>query len=176
MVFDINKKIPLNMGKFDLRRQNHVIKGEIGEIILKNKIPYLYRTKEIKPRDILDYKFPFGKIPLAVREFLTENWYTLDLFRFLSENYKFKNVELYEIKVRNYYPNLRREAYIPDITCNELKAYKTALKLGFIVKSAIIWFYDDWRYDLVIKYFNPKDFKIHDGSKKFINFLKGPLK
>jgi len=172
MVFDINKKIPLNKGKCDLRRQNHVMKGEIGEIIIKNKIPYLHRTKELKPRDILDYNFPFGKLPLTIKRFLTKHWHTLDLFRFVSENYKFKNLELYEVKVRNYYPNLRKEAYIPDITRNELKVYKTALKLGFVVKSATIWFYDDWRYDITIKDFNPKDFKIHDGSKSFLNFLK----
>jgi len=176
MVFDINKKIPLNKGKFDLRRQDYTVKGEIGEIIIKNKIPYLRRTREIRPSDILDYNFPFGDLPSKVKEFLRKNWHTIDLFRFSCKDSKFHNLELYEVKVRNYYPNLRREAYIPDITHNELKVYKTALKLGFLVKSATIWFYDDWRYDIFIKDFNPKDFKIHDGSKRFLNFLKNSSK
>jgi len=171
MVFDINKKIPLNMGEYDLRRQNIKIKSEVGEVIAKHRVPYLHLRREYK-QDYLDQRFPFGFIPLSVKEFIKKYWFSIDAFRFVSENYQFSNIEFYEIKVRNYYPNLRKEAYIPDMTKRELDIYEKAIKAGFIVKVIIIWFYDDWRYDIVIKDFNPRDFKIAEGSKAFLYKMK----
>lgn len=171
MVFDINKKIPLNMGKYDLRRQNIKLKSELGEIIAKHRIPYLHLIREHK-KDYLNQKFPFGELPKDVREFLIKNWYSLDAFRFKSNNYQFTNLELFEVKVRSYYPNLRKEAYIIDMTSNELNLYKIARKKGFDVFVIEIWLYDDWRYDIKIKNFDKADIKLAEGSKKFLSNIQ----
>ena len=171
MVFDINKKIPLNMGKYDLRRQNIKIKSEVGEVIAKYRIPYLHLRREYK-KDYLDQQFPFGYLSEEIKHFLKEKWFSIDAFRFKSENYKLINLQLFEIKARSYYPNLRKEAYIVDVTSKELGIYKKAIKNGFEVFIVIIWFYDDWRYDVLIKNFNSAEIKIGEGSKRFLNKLE----
>jgi len=171
MVFDINKKIPLNMGKYDLRRQNINLKSEVGEIIAKHRIPYLHLIRERK-QDYLDKKFPFGYLPEKVKKFLMKNWFSIDSFRFRSKDYKFENLELFEIKLRSYYPNLKKEAYIVDVTKNELKIYKEARKRGFDVFVVVIWLYDDWRYDIKINNFSSMPLKIAEGSKRFLENKK----
>ncbi len=171
MVFDITKKIPLNMGKYDLRRQNIKLKSEIGEIIAKNRIPYLHLRREHR-RDYLDQNFPFGYLPSKPKQFLKENWFSIDAFRFKSTNHNFVNLELFEIKLRSYYPNLRREAYIPDMTSRELAIYKKAVKEGFEVFIAVIWLYDDWRYDVSIENFKSAAIKIIEGSESFLKRIK----
>jgi|GEM_PF-2036367 len=172
MVFDIKKKIPLNMGKFDLTRQDVHLKAELGEIIAKHKISYLHLKREYKP-DYLEKDFPFGKLPDKIKDFLKENWFSIDSFRFRIKNKKEINLELFEIKLRSYYPNLRREAYIIDMTSNELEIYKKAIKMGFNVFVVVVWLYDDWRYDLSIKSLKDSEIKIAEGSKEFLNRLDG---
>jgi len=171
MVFDINKKIPLNKGTYDLRRQNIRLKSDLGEIIAKHRIPYLHLIRERK-QDFLDRKFPFGDLPKNAKNFLKKNWFSIDSFRFKSNDYKFSNLELFEIKLRSYYPNLRREAYIIDMTSNEVKIYKEAIKNGFDVFVVTIWLYDDWKYDVVIKNFNSTKLKIIEGSNAFLKQIK----
>ena len=171
MVFDINKKLPLNMGEYDLRRQDIKLKSEAGEVIAKHRIPYLHLRREHK-KDYLDQEFPFGCIPERAKSFLKDNWFSIDAFRFRSENYRFSNLELFEIKLKSYYPNLRREAYMIDMTKKELGLYKGAIKEGFDVFVVVIWLYDDWRYDVSIKDLNSVDIKIGDGSERFLKGLR----
>ena len=172
MVFDASKKIPLNRGKYDLRREKNIrLKSELGEIIAKSKIPYLHLIREHK-KDYLEQKFPFGFIPDNVRLFLKKNWFSLDAFRFKTPELRFSNLQLFEIKLRSYFPNLRKEAYIIDMTPNELEIYKKARIMGFEVFVVTIWLYDDWRYDFLIKSFDSSKIKIVEGSKRFLEQIK----
>lgn len=171
MAFDHSKKIHLDMGKYDLRRQNIKLKSEIGEVIAKYRVPFLHLRREYK-KDYLDQRFPFGFLPEKVRGFLKDNWFSIDAFKFKSENYKFVNLELFEIKLRSYYPNLRREACIIDMTNKELQLYKKAREKGFEVFIVVIWLYDDWRYDVSIKNFDSSEIKIEEGSKRFLKRFK----
>lgn len=166
IMFITKRKMP--RGKYDLRRQDFSIKGKIGEIIIQGKIPHCHRTRETSCKRFLNYQFPFGKIPLKYKIFLEINWNSIDLLRIISKDMRFCYIELIEVKTRNYYPNLKKQCYIPDMTTNQFNVYKAAQKLGFVVKSATIWFYDDWRYDLIFDDFNPQNFKVHDGSKRYI--------
>ncbi|MFH2028827.1 MAG: hypothetical protein ABIJ08_06825 [Nanoarchaeota archaeon] len=172
MTFDIRKKVPLNKGKYDLRRQDIKLKSELGEIITKHKIAYLHLRREHK-KDYLGQVFPFGKLPNNVKSFLEKNWFSIDAFRFKSRNFKFLNLQLFEIKLRSYYPNLRKEGYIIDMTKKELSIYKMARTLGFEVYVVTIWLYDDWKYDLKLNNFDNAKIKIAEGSKKFLkNILR----
>jgi len=155
-----------NTIRFNLKKEKGIIKADIGESIVKNKIGFVHRTREL-PHSWLD-KTSF-EIPEQIRNFLIKNWNTLDLFKFIMENDKVTNLELYEVKTRAYYDEKwekenRMRFHKPTITNNALNTYVEALNLGFRVKVAEVRLLDDWDYELFLSNFDSKQFQISDGG------------
>lgn len=156
---------------YNLKKQDGFLKGDIGEIIGRHKIRYCHRTREIN-RNFLKKDFPF-KISREVLEYLWNNWYTIDLFKFIVINNKVENIELYEVKVRNWYSNPAKVKFpIPNITPKALKAYEEAVSKGFIVKYMAIHWLDNWEYTIEFKDFEKQEFIVHDGGTTHFNKSK----
>jgi len=148
---------------FNLKKQSNNLKGEIGEVIAKRKIKYVFRTKELHPEFLEKDIFPFNEMSKEIRGFLKEYWYTIDLFRTLKDREGNLNLELFEVKIINYYSRFLRTFHkIPKITSSSLDVYKKAIARGFKVKLVKIIFFDNWRYNVIIKDFDPRYFIIQD--------------
>ncbi len=155
--------------KFNLKKERGSIKGDIGEVLVKNKLLYLHRTRELSPTWL---ETRIYKIPQKIKEFLLKHWYTIDLFKFINENNVVKTLELYEVKVRGYYnkrweDSNRWKFYKSTISTNALKAYKEAQEIGFNVKIAEVRLYDDWECEILYYDFKPEEFYISDGNSKY---------
>lgn len=156
---------------YNLKKQDNFLKGDIAEVIVKHKVRYCHRTREIS-RDFLKKEFPF-KIKREVLQYLYKYWYTIDLFKFELEHDKVEKIVVYEVKARNWYSNPDKVKFkIPNITARSLKVYKEAISLGFAVKYAEVRLLDDWNYELVFKDFNEKDFIVHNGGTEHFNKIK----
>lgn len=59
---------------------------------------------------------------------------------------------LYEIKSLNKIEN-RKFFWTPKITYSTKMIYNEAIHMGFDVRMAIVWLYDDWDYDIEIEEF-----------------------
>jgi len=156
----INKNKILN-----LRKERGTLKGDIGELIVKNKIPYCHRTREMSPDYLNRIKF---RIPANIKDYLKRNWYTIDLFSFIVENDEINALNVYEVKMRNFYSDESKKKFPrPKITSNSLEAYEEALKLGIKVTYIEIILFDNWEYYLFSKEFNPSDFTISNGTPEY---------
>ena len=153
---------------YNLKTQGSSLKGDIAEVIVKYKVNFGHRPREISPT-FLDEKRDFV-IPSKVKDYLKKYWYTIDLFAFKIEANEFKDLEIYEVKSRNMYDPSFKRFLKPPITDNALKAYKEAMQLGFIVKYAEVIFLDCWDYYIFFKDFNPDDFIVYNGGN--IKFSK----
>jgi hypothetical protein len=168
-----NKTTEMHMHEiiYNLKKQDGFLKGDIAEIIGRHKIRYCHRTREM-PRDFLKKEFPF-KISRKIMEYLYHNWYTIDLFKFVVKNNKVENIEVYEVKARNWYSNPEKVKFpIPNITSRALKAYKEAISRGFIVKYIEIHFLDDWQYTINFRDFSKQEFIVHDKPGSCFNKVK----
>ena len=157
---------------FNLKDEGSNLKGEVAEVIAKNKIKNCFRTKEVS-KEIID-KLGF-KIKPEIKEFLEKYWYSLDLFRFvLNEKEIAVNLELFEVKSQNFYSKkLKRVYYLLNLTKKTSEIYKEAKEKGFIVKLVKVIFFYNWKYCVRIKDFELEDFVINDGSESFIKkFLR----
>ena len=156
---------------YNLKKQDSFLKGDIAEIIGRHKIRYCHRTRET-PRDFLKKEFPF-KISRKVLKYLYDNWYTIDLFKFIVSNNKAENIEVYEVKARNWYSNPAKVKFpIPNITSRALKAYRNAVSEGFIVKYIEIHFLDNWEYVISFKDFEKQEFIVNDKPGSYFNKVK----
>lgn len=156
--------------KYNLKKQDAFLKGDLGEIIIKNKVGWAHRTRELSPTWLDGRGFTIGE---KFRNFLEEHWFTIDLFKFIVKNNAVVNLELYEVKVRNTYaPGSKLKFPKPNITRNSLSVYKKAIDLGFKVKFAEILLYDNWEYGVFFKDFNPEEFIVHDGGTPYFSKIK----
>jgi len=138
-------------------------KGHIAEILARKHIHYAYRPREL-PITLLD-QFKIA-VPQHIKEFLRENWLSIDLFGFDLENYVVKNLILYEVKGRNHYTN-PATLWQPRITSNCHRLYSRALEQGFTVKYVEVIFCDNWNYDVTICDLSLDAFRIDDGLVQF---------
>ena len=152
--------------RFNLKKDRGIIKADIGESIVKNKIGFVHRTREL-PHSWLEKSLFI--IPAEMKEFLIKHWNTLDLFKFIVDGNEVKDLELYEVKTRAYYSEdwekkNRMRFHKPTITNNALSAYSEALQLGFKVKVVEVRLFDNWDYELFFYNFDPNSFQVHDGG------------
>jgi len=157
---------------YNLKKQGSALKGEVAEVIVKNRVNYAHRPREISPSFLDELKFD---IPKKVKSYLKKYWYTVDIFSFKldKQSKEFMNLEVYEVKSRNMYdPSFKKRFFKPPITRNSLKAYKEAIKLGFIVKYVEVIFLDSWDYYIFFKDFNPEYFVVHDGGNPQFSKVK----
>lgn len=143
---------------YDLLHMSGTLKGNVGEEIYSHVNKYAHRTK-LDSYDWID-KMSFH-IPLWMKYYLIENWNTIDAFEFLVKNNKVENIIFYEIKTTwNRFVKM-------TLTHNCKKFYLECKKLGFIVKSVYIYLEEDWKFDVVEKVFDVKNYKIHSGNIKY---------
>jgi len=153
-----------------IRRMNVTIKGIIGELMFKYEKKNVFVTR-ICTIDLLK-NLPF-EIPNNIFSFLEEYWYSIDAFEFIADkmgnDYFYKGIILYEVKVVNFDDNNGRQKMMP-FTGNQVRIYKEALTMGIEVKIAKILLFDNWRFTVSILDFNPEryKYKISDGG----NFYK----
>src|SRR3989344_5948585 len=98
-----------------LRLNNQAfLKGDIGEIIVKHKVNWCHRTRELSPTylETRENFVIFGKMTT----FLQKYWYTIDLFKFVVENKHATNLELYEVKTRNMLSKSYIRYPVPAVT------------------------------------------------------------
>jgi len=144
---------------YDLKRCNGTFKGLIGECLFK-----ITRDKAILVRFFSSNKFAtiFNKVlEKAQVDFLLENWYSLDAIEYMGDQKKFI---LYEIKTRNHY---RKElGFKPKMTKSTRDLYSQARQLGFVVKCATVWLYENWEFNAQIEEYDEKMFYI-DKEKQY---------
>jgi hypothetical protein len=68
---------------YNLKHQGSTLKGDIAEVIVKRKVSYAHRPRELSP-SFLDEKKDFV-IPNKMIDYLRKYWYTLDLFAFKKD-------------------------------------------------------------------------------------------
>lgn len=144
-------------------------KGVLGELLFKNSCKHIFCTKLCRP-DILD-RLPF-KIPS--KEFLTDNWFTLDCFKFIinknQESYEYLKTILYEIKTVNHCtlnrPGIYRRMKFTD---NQIKTYREAQKIGLDVNVVKITLYKDGKYTIDITHLDDEMYKcvVCNGTESF---------
>mgnify|MGYP001243731477 CR=1 FL=1 len=159
---------------YNFKKQGSTLKGDVAEVIVKHKINFGHRPREISPT-FLDEIRNFT-VPDKMKEFLKENWYTVDLFSFVIKNNQVRQLELYEVKARNWYdPSYKGNLKKPQMTANALRVYSQAMQLGFIVKYAEVLFLDQWEYYIFFKDFDPENFYIRDEEDpKYAKNSNGP--
>lgn len=144
----------------NLKRSDHTLKGEIGEIIAKYSLGGAISTKQ-------NTKYILRKFNLKPEqlEFLERNWNSFDLI-------DPKSSIIYEVKTKNYfYGNLKGVGNKEVISSNFVKLLDEAMALGFSFKSVSITLYSDWRYGIQVKEFKKKDFSICDKKNGWASWL-----
>jgi len=148
------------------------VKGIIGELLFKNSRDHIYSTKICSP-NILE-RLPFH-IPVSTIKFLTNNWFTLDCFKFnVAKNldtYIYVNTLLYEVKMTNNYTLHNRPKFYDRMkfTDNQKKVYEEARTLGLDVKVVKIVLYMDGKYTINIMDYDNEKYRyiICNGSENF---------
>jgi len=151
---------------YNLKKGKGTYKGLIGECLFKLTRRYLVLTKFFNKNKYL--KIFEDKLSEQERNFINKNWFSIDAIDF-DYTKKPRKIVLYEIKTRNKQPNPKPH-WVEKMTLATHNMYNEALKLGFEVKIANVWLYDDWNYDIEIKNFNEAKYcidkpKIYDKSE-----------
>ncbi len=134
---------------YNLKSRNGTFKGMIGECMFKLTRRYFILCKFFnlkKYLSLFENRFSTEQI-----NFLKENWFSLDGIEFDYSLGKPQAV-LTEIKTMNEQINPKAN-WMPSMSYSSYTIYKKALELGFSVKMAIVWLYDNWDYDIEIKDF-----------------------
>ena len=135
-------------------------RGLIGEILFKYNNGNVFCTKLCR-FEVIE-KLPF-KIPDKIKEFLKNNWKSLDCFQFKTtrdeiNHLKYINLILYEVKTKKYKTNQIKLYRKLSFTENEIKIYKQAQKLGSKVFIAKIFFFENWKYMIRLDDFIPEQY------------------
>lgn len=150
---------------YNLKRGGGTYKGIIGECLFKLTRKYLILPKFFNKNKYFNiFK---EKISEEEKNFLNNNWYSIDAIEFdYTKNPR--KIVLFEIKTLNdfYYKKIGGLNRIPTFTMATVKMYKEAEEIGFNVKVAIIWLKENWDYDVEIIDFNKCKYII-DSPKKY---------
>jgi hypothetical protein len=138
-------------------------KGSIAEIMAQEHLGQAYRPREL-PITLLD-QFKIS-VPKHIKQFLRENWYSIDLFSFELKDYVVQNLIILEVKARNHNPN-PANIWTPKLTSNCYNIYKTAQRQGYVVKYVEVIFYYNWEYEVKCSDLNLSAFTIDDGHVQF---------
>ena len=140
---------------YDLRSSNGVLKGTVGECMLKLAKPCCALTCLTNKERWFNY---FSKYLTSEQIFFLDfAWTSLDCVEVIDKDTKPK-IYLYESKTVNAkYLHYRCK---PDMTINTIKLYEEALKLGFLVKIVLVLFHVDWKYSLEFKDFSELNYRV----------------
>ncbi len=144
---------------YDLRSLNGSYKGYAGECMFKLTRKWAVLLKfwnKNKYFSIFEKYLSFEQC-----KFIAKYWNSIDSIEISFTNKK-KEIILYEIKTKNVYR--KKIHYKLKITKNIVDIFSEAKSLGFLTKSAIVLFYDNWNYSVEIEDF--------DQSKFYIDKLK----
>lgn len=150
---------------YNLKRGIGTYKGTIGECLFKLTRRYLIVTKFFNKNKY--FSIFGGRLLEKERNFLDENWFSIDALEF-DYSTKPRKIVLFEIKTLNdfYYSKLNGLNRIPKLTLATVNMYKEALDIGFEVKIAIVWLKENWDYDIEIVDFSKCKYLV-DKPKKY---------
>lgn len=145
----------------NLRKSKGTFKGLISECMFK-----LTEDKAILTSFMTFNRFRslYPIIPEEKLTFLKKHWRTIDALEVFRNK-----IVLYEIKSQNYYTK-----YIPPkpkATKAQIDCYEKAMKLGFEVIFARVFYFDDWKFSVKKEPFRSCIFSI-DRPKKY----DGPIR
>jgi hypothetical protein len=143
---------------YDLNKLKGSYKGNIAECMFKLTSDKIIINKFFNKNKFMEI---FSKYLTNDQiEFINNNWYSIDAVEFNQ-----KEKVLYEIKSKKaIYAN--KTQWPLKITKNTFDLYSRSKKVGFIPKVAIVWFHQDWKYDIEIKQFESVHWSI-DKPKKW---------
>ncbi len=136
---------------YNLKGCKGTFKGIIGECMFKLTrnwavLPLFFKFSKYRERF---YKY----YSVDQIDFLRKYWHSIDAIeiKFLFG----KPIPyLYEIKTKNSYR--KHIGFKPKMTMSTEEVYSDAKKLGFVGKIAIVYFQDNWKFEVNIKDFDKK--------------------
>lgn len=137
----------------NLKEEDTNLKGEIGELIAKYNLKGAILTRHFHYNILKKFNLKPEQL-----NFLIENWKSFDLIDPAS-------LIIYEVKTKNFFfGNLKGVQNKTIVSLNFIKLCQEAISLGFSIKSVTITLFSNWKYGLVIKEFNEKDFWVHQNK------------
>jgi len=139
---------------YNLKRCKGSFKGLIGECLFKLTDRSVIVTRFFNKQKYL--QIFNGYIHPEQLAFIEKYWFSIDAIRV---DLKSKKACLYEVKTRN-----KRESFKPHWKTTMTQAtsdiYTKALFLGFEVKIATVWLFDNWNYAVEFEDFERAEYHI----------------
>jgi len=145
---------------YDLLDMSGTVKGNVGEELFVSLNRYVHRA-EFGAHEWLE-KLPIV-IPKNHKDFLVDNWGTIDVFEFVVENNQVVNIIIYEVKTSRY-RNKRQ-----DLTRGARRFYQECISQGYKVVSVLVYLAENWKFEIICEDFDEKKYRISDGGGKMRN-------